>query len=87
MSASQLSAVLVNALSDEGFCRNLLDAPDEALTRFDLAPDEFDALSSISTVADTIEEFAAGIVNWLPAASRSRTTYFPPFPSSGYSES
>jgi hypothetical protein len=65
MSASQLSAVLVNALSDEGFRRNLLDTPDEALTRFDLSPDELDALSSISIGANTIEEFAAGMVNWL----------------------
>jgi hypothetical protein len=63
MSASQLSAVLVNALADEGFCQNLLDAPDKALTRFDLSPDELNALSSIR--ANTIEEFAAGMVSWL----------------------
>jgi hypothetical protein len=65
MSASQLSAVLVNALSDEGFRQNLLDTPDQALTSFDLSPDELDALSSISTRANTIEEFAAGMASWL----------------------
>ena len=63
MSASQLSAVLVNALADECFCQSLLAAPDKALTRFDLSPDEVDALSSIR--ASTIEEFAAGMVRWL----------------------
>ena len=57
MSASQLSAVLVNALSDEQFCERLLETPNEALTRFDLSPDELDALSSIR--ASTIEEFGA----------------------------
>ena len=65
MSASQLSAVLVNALRDERFCQKLLTKPDEALTRFDLSPDELNALSSIR--ASTIEEFAAGMVNWLSA--------------------
>ena len=65
MSASQISAVLVNALSDERFCQKLLAKPDEALTRFDLSPDELNALSSIH--ASTIEEFAAGMVNWLSA--------------------
>lgn len=68
MSSSQLSAVLVNALSDEGFRQNLLDTPDEALTRFDLSPDELDALSNISIGASTIEEFAAGMVSWLSGA-------------------
>lgn len=63
MSASQLSAVLVNALADEHFCQSLLASPDKALTRFDLSPDELDALSSIR--ASTIEEFAAGMVSWL----------------------
>ena len=63
MSASQLSAVLVNALADECFCRSLLDTPAQALTRFDLSPDEVQALSSIR--ASTIEEFAAGMVSWL----------------------
>lgn len=63
MSASQLSAVLVNALADEGFCQSLLDAPDKALTRFNLTPDELDALSSIR--ASTLEEYAAGMVHWL----------------------
>jgi hypothetical protein len=65
MSASQLSAVLVNALADEHFCHSLLTAPDQALTRFDLSPDELHALSSIR--ASTIEEFAAGMVSWLSA--------------------
>ena len=63
MSASQLSAVLVNALADERFCQSLLAAPAEALGRFELSPDEVDALSSIR--ASTIEEFAAGMVRWL----------------------
>ena len=63
MSASQLSAVLVNALADEHFRLRLLTTPDEALTRFDLSPDERDALSSIR--ASTIEEFAAGMASWL----------------------
>ena len=63
MSASQLSAVLVNALADERFCKRLLAAPLEALTRFDLSPDEVDALSSIR--ASSIEEFAAGMLRWL----------------------
>jgi hypothetical protein len=63
MSASQLSAVLVNALADEHFCQSLLRSPDKALTRFDLSPYELDALSSIR--ASTIEEFAAGMVSWL----------------------
>jgi hypothetical protein len=66
MSASQLSAVLVNALADEHFCQSLLAEPDEALTRFDLSPDERNALSSIR--ANTIEEFAAGMVRWLSAS-------------------
>jgi hypothetical protein len=63
MSASQLSAVLVNALADERFCQSLLASPDKALIRFDLSPDELAALSSIR--ASTIEEFAAGMVSWL----------------------
>lgn len=63
MSASQLSAVLVNALADECFCQSLLARPSEALARFDLSPDELDALSSIQ--ASTIEEFAAGMASWL----------------------
>jgi hypothetical protein len=70
MSASQLSAVLVNALADEGFCRNLLETPDQALTRFDLSPDELRALSSIR--ANSIEEFAAGMVNWLAGGQPTR---------------
>ena len=63
MSASQLSAVLVNALADENFCQSLLATPSQALNRFDLSPDELHALSSIR--ASTIEEFAAGMVVWL----------------------
>lgn len=63
MSASQLSAVLFNALADEHFRRSLLAKPNEALTRFDLSADELDALSSIR--ASTIEEFAAAMANWL----------------------
>jgi hypothetical protein len=63
MSASQLSAVLVNALSDEHFRQSLLSTPSDALARFDLSPDELDALSSIR--ASTIEEFAAVMVSWL----------------------
>jgi hypothetical protein len=66
MSASQLSAVLVNALVDERFCRNLLETPHTALSRFDLSPDERHALSSFR--ADTIEEFAAEMVDWLSAS-------------------
>ena len=66
MAASQLSAVLVNALADERFCKRLLASPTEALSRFDLAPNELDALSSIR--ANTIEEFAAGMVSWLSGA-------------------
>ena len=75
MSASQLSAVLVNALADERFCQKLLAKPDEALTRFDLSPDELDALSSIH--ASTIEEFAAGMVNWLSADQSARHQMVP----------
>jgi hypothetical protein len=63
MSASQLSAVLVNALADEHFCQSLLASPDKALTRFELSPDELSALSSIR--ANSIEEFAAGMASWL----------------------
>jgi hypothetical protein len=63
MSTSQLSAVLVNALADEHFCHRLLAEPSKALTRFDLSPAERDALASIR--ASSIEEFAAGMVNWL----------------------
>jgi hypothetical protein len=65
MSANQLSAVLFHGLSDERFCRSLLDSPDVALTRFDLSTDEMDALASISTRASTIEEFAVGMASWL----------------------
>ena len=75
MSASQLSAVLVNALSDECFCQNLLDTPDEALTRFDLSPDEMAALSSIR--ASTIEEFAAGMVSWLSVGQSTKRRLMP----------
>jgi hypothetical protein len=63
MSASQLSAVLFDALADEHFRHSLLTAPDEALTRYDLLPHELDALASIR--ASTIEEFAAGMATWL----------------------
>ena len=63
MSASQLSAVLVNALADERFCQSLLEKRVEALNRFDLSADELAALSRIR--ARTIEEFAAGMVRWL----------------------
>jgi hypothetical protein len=72
MSACQLSAVLVNALSDEGFRENLLDSPDQALTRFDLSPDELHALSYISTRANTIEEFAMGMVSWLSSGQSNK---------------
>ena len=75
MSSNQLSAVLVNALSDEYFCQNLLDAPDEALTRFDLSADEVHALSSIR--ANTIEEFAAGMVTWLSGGESSHRRLMP----------
>ena len=77
MSASQLSAVLVNALSDDAFCQNLLDTPDEALTRFDLSPDEVHALSSISVGAKTIEEFAAGMANWLSVGQSAPSRLMP----------
>jgi hypothetical protein len=63
MSSNQLSAVLVNALLDEGFCQSLLHAPDKALTDFELTADELHALSSIR--ASTIEEFADGMARWL----------------------
>jgi hypothetical protein len=75
MSASQLSAVLVNALADECFCKSLLDTPDKALTRFDLAPDELAALASIR--ASTIEEFAAGMVSWLSGGQSARRSIMP----------
>jgi hypothetical protein len=66
MSASQVSAVLVHALHDEHFRRRLLATPNEALTHFDLSPDELDALSSIR--ASTLEEYAVAMVNWLSGA-------------------
>lgn len=75
MSASQLSAVLVNALYDEGFCQSLLNRPAEALTRFDLSPNELVALSRIR--ANTIEEFAAGMLNWLSDGSASQHRFTP----------
>ena len=75
MSASQLSAVLVNALADECFCQSLLDEPNEALTRFDLSPDELTALSNIR--ANTIEEFAAGMVSWLSGGRSARRGVVP----------
>jgi hypothetical protein len=78
MSASQLSAVLVNALADEHFCRSLLAEPDEALTRFDLSPDERNALSSIR--ANTIEEFAAGMVRWLSASQATQRRFMSTMP-------
>jgi hypothetical protein len=78
MSASQLSAVLVNALADEYFCQSLLDAPNKALTRFDLSPDELDALSSIR--ASTIEEFAAGMVRWLSGGQSTQHKSMPTVP-------
>lgn len=70
MSASQLSAVLVNALADERFCQRLLTKPGEALTRFNLSPDEMAVLSNIH--ARSIEEYAAAMVNWL---SGTQSTY------------
>ena len=75
MSASQLSAVLVNALADEHFCESLLAEPDAALTRFDLSPDERNALSSIR--ASTIEEFAAGMVRWLSGSQVAQRRLMP----------
>lgn len=75
MSASQLSAVLVNALADECFCQSLLDTPDEALTRFDLSPDELAALSRIR--ANTIEEFAAGMLSWLSGSQPAQRSIMP----------
>ena len=65
MAASQLSAILVNGLTDEGFRRNLLDSPNQALIDFGLSPEELDALSTISRRASTFEEFAAAMAHWL----------------------
>jgi len=65
MAASQLSAVLVNGLTDEGFRRNLLDSPSQALIDFGLSPEELDALSTISKRTNTFEEFAAAMAHWL----------------------
>jgi hypothetical protein len=73
MSPSQLSAVLVNALADECFCQSLLHTPAQALTRFELSPDELQALSSIR--ASTIEEFAAGMVSWLTNGKPAQRTW------------
>ena len=65
MAASQLSAILVNGLSDECFRRDLLDSPRQVLTKFGLSPEELDAISTISRRADTFEEFAAAMAHWL----------------------
>lgn len=65
MAASQLSAILVNGLTDESFRRNLLDSPRQALTNFGLSPEELDTLATISRRADTFEEFAAAMADWL----------------------
>jgi hypothetical protein len=65
MAANQLSAILVNGLTDESFRRDLLDSPHQVLTNFGLSPEELDAISTISRRANTFEEFAAAMAHWL----------------------
>ena len=65
MAASQLSAIIVNGLTDESFQRNLLDSPRQVLVDFELSSEELDAISTISRRANTFEEFAAAMAHWL----------------------
>lgn len=74
MAYAELEEVVGNAIIDRGFCADLLNGSRaRVLSRFNLSPEEKQALMSIR--AESLESFAGQLVGWMdsqlqPAAYR-----------------
>ncbi|HID87672.1 MAG TPA: hypothetical protein EYP55_09905 [Anaerolineae bacterium] len=63
MSHQALQAIIGMAIVDREFRQALLSSSEEAVAGFDLAPEEFQAVTAIK--AETFEEFAGELHKWI----------------------
>jgi hypothetical protein len=66
MAYAELEEVVGHAIIDRSFCADLLSGPRaQALSRFNLSPEEKQALMNIR--AESLESFAGQLAGWMDA--------------------